>query len=90
MIVTAYSAHDAGMDGKGITASGERVEEGRTIAADPEIAFGTEIYIPELQNRYTVTDRGGAIRGNRLDIYIENRREALEFGVWEVEVWIEK
>jgi len=90
MIVTAYSANDAGMDGKGITASGEPVEEGRTIAADPEIAFGTKIFIPRLEHTYIVADRGSAIKGNRLDIYMESRRDALNFGVWELEIWIEK
>lgn len=90
MIVTAYSANDRGMDGKGITANGEKVQEGRTIAADPSVPFGTQIYIPKLENTYTVTDRGGAIRGDRLDLYMENRSDAIEFGVWELEVWIKK
>ncbi|HBV87010.1 MAG TPA: hypothetical protein DEF42_10250 [Desulfosporosinus sp.] len=90
MIVTAYSANDKGMDGKGITASGETVQEGRTIAADPSVPFGTQIHIPRLGNTYTVTDRGGAIRGNRIDLYMEKRSDAIEFGVWELEVWIGK
>ncbi|MCO1599782.1 3D domain-containing protein [Desulfosporosinus nitroreducens] len=90
MVVTAYTANDRGMDGKGITASGELVQEGRTIAADPSVAFGTKIYIPEFEKTYTVTDRGGAIRGDRLDLYMEKRSDAIEFGVWELEVWIKK
>ncbi len=90
MIVTAYTANDKGMDGKGITSNGERVQEGRTIAADPSVPFGTMIYIPKLENTYTVTDRGGAIEGNRLDLYMEKRSDAIEFGVWELEVWIKK
>jgi len=90
MKVTAYTARDKGMDGKGVTASGEPVKEGRTIAADSSFPFGTKIYIPKLEHTYTVTDRGGAIRGNRLDLYMEKRSKAIEFGVWELEVWIEK
>ncbi|WP_242831021.1 3D domain-containing protein [Desulfosporosinus meridiei] len=89
MIVTAYTANDRGRDGKGITASGEPVKEGWTIAADPSLPFGTKIYIPKLEHTYTVTDRGGAIRGNRLDLYMEKRSDAIEFGIWELEVWIE-
>lgn len=88
MRVTAYTANDEGMDGLGITASGERVQEGRTIAADPSIPFGTEVYIPSLGGSYIVEDRGGAIRGDRLDLYIEDLGHALEFGVQELEVWI--
>ena len=88
MRVTAYTSHDEGMDGLGITASGERVQEGRTIAADPGIPFGTEVYIPSLGGTYIVEDRGGSIRGDRLDLYIEDLDRALEFGVQELEVWI--
>lgn len=90
MRVTAYTKNDAGMNGKGVTASGERVIEGRTIAAPPEIPLGADIYIPALGKHYTATDRGGAIRGNRLDLYMEKRKDALEFGVQEMEVWIKK
>lgn len=88
MRVTAYTNHDPGMDGLGITASGEKTQEGRTIAADRSIPFGTEIYIPALGQTYTVTDRGGAIRGDRLDLYIEDLDRALEFGVQDLEVFI--
>ena len=88
MRITAYTAHDFSMNGLGITASGEIVEEGRTIAADKSIPFGTEIYIPELGETYTVTDRGGAIHDNRLDMYMEHRADAIEFGVQHLEVII--
>ena len=88
MKITAYTARDKGMNGKGITANGEKAIEGRTIAADASIPFGTEIYIPALGKAYTVTDRGGAIHGNRLDLYIEHRKDAIVFGVQELEVLI--
>ncbi|BAE83992.1 hypothetical protein DSY2203 [Desulfitobacterium hafniense Y51] len=88
MRVTAYTNNDPGMDGRGITASGERTQEGRTIAAPSDIPFGTQIYIPARGTTYIVTDRGGAIVGDRLDLYMESRAEALHFGVQELEVWI--
>ena len=88
MKITAYTKNDKGMNGKGITANGERVKEGVTIAADKSIPFGTEIYIPELGETYTVTDRGGAIHDNRLDMYMEKRKDAMEFGVQHLEVII--
>ncbi len=90
MRITAYTAHDRGMNGKHITANGEHTQEGRTIAADSSIPFGTEIYIPELGKKYTVVDRGGAIYGDRLDLFMESRKEALEFGVKYLEVIIKK
>ena len=90
MRVTAYTKNDAGMNGRGITTSGVRVAEGQTIAADSSIPFGTEIYIPALGRTYTVTDRGGAIYSDRLDLYMEKRKDALRFGVQELEVFIRR
>ena len=88
MRISAYTAHDKGMDGKHITANGERTQEGRTIAADKSIPFGTEIYIPALDKHFTVTDRGGAIYGDRLDMYVESRKDAMKFGVKYLEVLV--
>ena len=88
MRISAYTAHDFSMNGLGVTASGEMVQEGRTIAADKSIPFGTEIYIPELGEQFVVTDRGGAIKGDRLDLFMESRKDAMEFGVRDLEVVI--
>ena len=88
MRVTAYTRNDKGMNDKGITANGENALEGRTIAADSSIPFGTQIYIPELGKTFTVTDRGGAIKGDRLDMYMEGPKGALKFGERELEVQI--
>lgn len=90
MKITAYTSHDHGMNGLGITANGERVQEGRTIAAAESIPFGTEIFIPALDRTYTVTDRGGAISRGRLDLYMEKRSDALTFGVKHLEVIIKQ
>lgn len=76
------------MNDKGITASGEKALEGRTIATDSSIPFGTQIYIPKLGKTFTVRDRGGGIKGDRLDMYMESRKDALKFGAPELEVLI--
>ena len=78
--VTAYCAC-AKCCGKqtGITASGTRATAGRTIAASSQFAFGTKLVING--NVYTVEDRGGAIKGNRIDIYMNTHAEALRWGV---------
>jgi len=65
----------------GITYSGTRVKEGRTIAVDPEvIPLGSQVYIEGLGIR-TAEDIGSAIKGNRIDVYMDDVEEALEFGV---------
>ena len=69
----------------GITASGTHVTAGRTIAAPRTFAFGTKIMING--HVYTVEDRGGAIQGNRIDIYFDTHEEALKFGVKNMEIF---
>lgn len=61
------------------TASGTRATAGRTIAADTSIfPFGTRLVING--QIYTVEDTGGAIKGNRIDIYFNSHTDALNFG----------
>ena len=70
-----------------ITATGTRATEGRTIAADPRvIPYGTHVLIDG--HEYIVEDCGGAINGNRIDIYFESHEDALQFGVQTVTVEI--
>lgn len=72
----------------GITASGEVAEEGVTIAADWKVLpKGTKVEIKGIGTR-TVQDRGGAIKGKRIDIYFDNHEAALEFGVQDVELTV--
>lgn len=85
--LTAYSA-GASHTGKnadhpqyGITASGKRAEEGRTIAVDPGvIPLGTWVYIEGIGFR-RAEDTGGAVKGNKIDVYYEDDRSAVNFGM---------
>lgn len=79
----------------GITASGNKVEAWNTVAMDKSIPFGTKIYIPYFADKpnkgiFTVHDRGGLIKSNNIDIYMEDLSDALEFGRRELEVYILK
>ncbi len=81
--VANVSAYTAAADecGKsdGITASGARVRANHTLACPPSYPFGTRIKIDGM-GVYTCEDRGGAIKGNRFDIYMKTKREAFAFG----------
>ena len=68
----------------GITASGAKATANHTIAAPSTFAFGTKVVINGIT--YVVEDRGGAIQGNRIDIYMDSHQEALQWGVRYVEV----
>lgn len=74
----------------GITASGAKVKENRTIACPPSYPFGTEIYIPYFKNVFTCEDRGGAIKDGKIDIYMKNLNDAIEFGRRKLEIRIIK
>lgn len=85
VIATAYTA-DVESTGKmpghpayQITASGKRVKENHTIACPPEWPFGTTVLVEGLGIR-VCEDRGGAIRENRIDIYMPNKEDALAWG----------
>ena len=63
----------------GITALGTRATAGRTVAASSKFSFGTKLNING--HVYTVEDRGGAITGNKIDIFVNSHAEALAWGV---------
>ena len=85
--LTAYSAGVAST-GKskshpeyGITASGSRVQEGRTVAVDPKIIpIGWWVYIEGIGFR-RAEDTGSAIKGNKIDVYFDNESYANQFGL---------
>lgn len=87
--LTAYCPCEAcnGQWKDGITSTGVIAQAGRTIAVDPTvIPYGTEVNING--HTYIAEDCGGAIKGNRIDIYFDTHAEALEFGVQYADVYI--
>jgi 3D (Asp-Asp-Asp) domain-containing protein len=71
-VATFYQKDEPGMNGLGITATDTHVKQGRTIAVDPRvIPFGTKVYIEGFGYRIA-EDSGGAIKGNRIDIYYDH------------------
>lgn len=71
------------------TASGARATAGITIAVDPTfIPCGTEVIIDG--HTYIVQDCGGAIQGNRIDVYFDSHEAACQFGRQTVTALIKK
>lgn len=69
------------------TSTGAIATEGRTVAVDPSvIPYGTVLIING--HEYIAEDCGGAIKGNKIDIFFESHEEALEFGVQYAEVFV--
>lgn len=100
MEATAYTldpeecgGKEPGDPGYGITRSGLPAERG-LIAVDPSvIPLFTKIYIETLDGRFIdygmslAADTGSAIIGNRIDLFMEDKTEALLWGRRDVKVY---
>jgi 3D (Asp-Asp-Asp) domain-containing protein/LysM repeat protein len=86
---TAYTASCAGCSGT--TATGINIKANpnkKVIAVDPSvIPLGSKVYVPGY-GEATAADTGGAIKGNRIDVFIPTEQAALNFGVKQVKVTI--
>jgi 3D (Asp-Asp-Asp) domain-containing protein len=67
--------------------NGEEMEEGLTIAVDPDvIPLGSYVYIEGVGMR-KAQDTGSAIRGNKIDLFFSSHGETEEWGVRYLEVY---
>lgn len=86
---TAYTAFCTGCSG--VTATGVDLRanpDQKVIAVDPDvIPLGSKVYV-EGYGEAIAADTGGAINGNRIDVFIPEREDALDFGRKSVQVKI--
>lgn len=72
-----------------IGSTGEELTPNYSIAVDPKvIPYGSIVEINGKE--YKAQDCGGAIKENRIDIYMNSHKEALEWGVQKHEVFLKK
>src|SRR5690625_2769774 len=86
---TAYTAKCDGCSG--VTSTGVDLNanpNAKVIAVDPSvIPLGSEVYV-EGYGYATAADVGGAIKGNKIDVHVPTKDEAVSWGVRTVEVTI--
>lgn len=86
---TAYTASCEGCSGT--TATGINLKanpDKKVIAVDPSvIPLGSKVYV-EGYGEAIAGDTGGAIKGNRIDVFIPSHQDAVEFGVKQLKVTI--
>lgn len=93
MVATAYDAgpistgKSPGHPAYGITASGMRAVYG-VVAVDPRvIPMFTRLYVPGYGHAIAA-DTGGAIKGNRIDLFYPNYWDAVQYGRRTIQVYI--
>lgn len=86
---TAYTASCAGCSG--ITATGINLKANpglKVIAVDPNvIPLGSKVYV-EGYGYAVAGDTGGAIKGNKIDLFMANHSDAVAFGRQQVKVTV--
>jgi 3D (Asp-Asp-Asp) domain-containing protein/LysM repeat protein len=86
---TAYTATCEGCSG--ITATGINLLENpnqKVISVDPSvIPLGSKVYV-EGYGEAIAGDTGGAIKGNKIDVFIPSKQEAINFGRKQLKVTI--
>lgn len=89
----ASCGKNPGDRGYGITASGMRARYG-VVAVDPKvIPLGTRLYITSVDGSWVygeaiAGDTGGAIKGNRVDLFFDSYSECISFGRRQAMVYI--
>ena len=91
VIVMQATAYDPSAGSK--TAMGTRARVG-AVAVDPKvIPLGSKLYIESMDGfptygYATAEDTGGAIKGNRIDLFYSTNSQALKFGRRNVKVYV--
>ncbi len=93
MRVTAYCTcpRCCGKFAQGRTANMHKVRRGDVfVAADKRVPFGTEMIIPgyNQERPVEVKDRGGLIKGKRLDVFFNNHKVAQKWGARYLDVLV--
>jgi len=91
-ITVTATAYTATCDGcSGITSTGINLLENpnaKVISVDPSvIPLGSKVHV-EGYGEAIAGDTGGAIKGKKIDVFIPNKQDAINFGVKEVKVTI--
>ena len=81
VVATAYTGHS-------ITSTGTKPKWG-TIAVDPSIIpYGTKVYIPQFDKIFIAEDCGSAIKGNKIDIYMNDEESVKNWGRKTIDICI--
>ncbi|WP_300277901.1 3D domain-containing protein [Peptacetobacter sp.] len=86
----SYKSNASAYSGHTKTSTGQKPRFG-TIAVDPKvIPYGSKVYIPYFNKVFIANDCGGAIKGTKIDIFMNSSRECYKFGRRNIEIIVLK
>lgn len=92
VVATSYTADCRGCTGITATGLDIRTSYKKIIAVDPKvIPLGTQVELfhnGQSLGQYTAADKGGAIKGNKIDILMPSKQEAYKWGRRTIELKI--
>ena len=88
MDVKASAYTSAPNEGGAYAYNGERLREGHIAADLTVLPLNTKVYIPELNRICTVVDKGSAIKNNKIDIFMNSRQKAMQWGIKNITIYI--
>ena len=88
MQVKASAYTSAPNEGGAYAYNGERLREGHIAADLTVLPLNTKVYIPELNRICTVVDKGSAIKNNKIDIFMNSRQKAMQWGIKNITIYV--
>ena len=87
-VVRTMTVQASAYTGYSTTSTGQKPVWG-TIAVDPRvIPYGTKVYIPQFGRTFIANNTGGAIKGNKIDIFMNTKKECYNWGRRTIEIQI--
>ena len=87
-VVRTMKVEASAYTGYSTTSTGQKPVWG-TIAVDPKvIPYGTKVYIPQFGRTFIANNTGGAIKGNKIDIFMNSKKECYNWGRRTIEIQI--
>lgn len=83
---TAYTSHPS--EGGKYAYNGQILRDGHIASDFNKLPLGTKVYIPQFNKIFTVVDTGSAIKGNKIDIWMNSRQKALQWGIKTIDIYV--
>ena len=88
MTVTATAYTSAKDEGGKYAYNGQILRDGHIAADFSVLPLGTKVYIPQFNKVFTVVDKGSAIKKNKIDIWMQTKKQAWDWGIRTIDIYV--